>query len=507
MKHPCVATSILIFIAAFAFPATAQIVSAGDVHLPKKLAKKPLGRTSDYSASLAGAGLPGLSEVTTDDSFTAIGLGYDPMTGDVTDAPCVTGAIKDVPVPEGRFRFDRVTDERSMAKVTGQSIGIQAMFKAVSLGGGTSSTDSTMFNSVEQYGRIYARLVKFSKRIGPVTWTDDAKKWLNQGVQSGDFSKFFANCSTTYIRTVHAGFTLDSTLHFKLTDTSRSNASAKSLSAGVGNFFGGSGSFCEAQTDINKLATVEMKAYSKGVDLLPSAPGGSPVPPAPPSGAAAAKMVTDSPPTPPSPAAPAAPAASVSTSCTASAEPGKPASPPTRLQTLVEYYNDGFRRAVQTAEGSHAKPLYIEIVPYFAASLKGLDGAENLPTWPDLITMAVLDKQDLYDDLLATLSEIGFATDVQKDGSTVLSNFYKDTPEEVEKKKIQATKDLKAFQGAVAECKSLAMGKERVSNPDPSGPAGTVSAVDLCQDTLNKSLTEQTVAQAKLTRNYNDPKP
>ncbi len=215
--------------------------------------------------------------------FASLGRGYNPFTGKL-GIVCVVPVSQDEELAgsEPYVFMHTVSDEKSMAQASANSVSASGMFKFVSAGVGTSSTNSSMFNSVERYGRVYARIATKITDRHDVKWSPEAEQLL----KDRKLTEFLQTCGTRYVRTVYAGHLLDETVYFKLNEDSHSMGSSTSLSIGVAKIFGGSASFCDAQTNLNTYSSVDLQSYGVGVLSLPTLPaqeGGAPAPaPAPP---------------------------------------------------------------------------------------------------------------------------------------------------------------------------------------------------------------------------------
>lgn len=486
-------------------PASGQEFGAGGVtvsRLPSRPAtSQPKGAGTLSATVLKSTVVPTptdtLAEVPTSDAFATVGRGFDPATGRILDIVCVEGVEEDHTLGDGtlvRADMRLVADERSHGGASGSSVGFSAMVKAVSFGFGTSTSQANMFNSVDQYARIYSRVATVGTERRNVRWSRDARQLLRTNL-----AEFLKQCGTRYVRAVYAGHLLDTSVHFMLNRTSKSTSDATGLSIGVANLFSVSGAVSDADASMNQTATARLIHNGRGALSIPPAPGI-----APPGGRAAAggQPQAERPgdlPSPPSgqpapdPAKPqdaGGPSSSAGSSSSAAA--GALEQPTSPLATVMNYYNTGFIQAVTADKKKSALPLYIVADRY--VDKNALSGRELVPIWADDLMAAVGAKQGTYDELITAISNLQDA--LAPGPSPRINVFYVDTVEVARTKQTAAKQLLVDFQKAVKTCQTLlAAGKERTAD-------GT-SAVDACQRALDGSLTDSKVANVMLSRKFN----
>jgi hypothetical protein len=475
----------------------AQEFGAGGVTVSRPAAPPDKAKSRGTSPLSAVVPTPAetLAEIPISDAFATVGRGFDPATGRILDIVCVEGTEADHSLGEGTIvKADMrvVSDEKSHANASGSSVGFSAMIKAVSFGFGTSSSEASMFNSVDQYARIYSRIATVGTERRNVRWSADARRLLQTNM-----AEFLKQCGTRYVRAVYAGHLLDTSVHFMLNKEVQTSADAAGLSIGVQNLFSVSGAVSDADASLNQLASARLIHHGRGTLSLPPAPSiappaGDAVPAFPP---AAQAPADPAPPAGQSPAdtanPPQAGGPSSSAGSSSSAAAGAPPTPVSPLAILMNYYNTGFAAAVAADKKKSALPLYIVADRY--VDKYGLSGSKSVPIWADTLMAAVAAKRETYDDLVTAISNLRDAL-APRPTSRIMT-FYVETADVAKGKQATAAQILADFQAAVKTCQALlAAGNERTAN-------GT-AAVDVCQRALDTSLTSAKVAEVTLTRKF-----
>ena len=376
---------------------------------PKAATIKPApGKPSILGGTTAIPPLVPLEEVATDDAFASVGRGFDPITGRVLDIVCVEGTETDWTMPAGatktKAHYDTATSDRSHQSVSSSAVSVSALIKVVSLGFGTSSSSSSMFNSVDQTGRLYSRIAVQGVERRNVKWSDRAD-WLLRN----NLPEFLKQCGTRYVRAVYSGHLFDDTVTFRLRQDQEGAASANSLSLGVGKIFSASAAFADAQTKLDAIADTRVEHYGRGVLAVPPAPGANVGP----------------------------------------------------VENEFAYYNTGFLTAVTANPTKGALPLWIEADRYVDKDM--LPNRGRIPVWTDQIIAAVLGKTDVYNDLVTAISDLKYAL---TPGPIERLKFYDGvTADQARDKQKVAADMLAAFQKAVVRCQELSTAGVEIPSP------------------------------------------
>lgn len=163
------------------------------------------------------------------------------------------------------------------------------------------------------------------------------------------------------------------------------------------------------------------------------------------------------------------------------------------METLINYYNNGFISAVTAAGDKGALPLYIIVDDYW--SKNNLPGTSKIPIWAETVMQVVTSRSDLLDELINDVSDLRYA--LKPGAVNRLTTFYVDPNGEAPSKLRDAEGYLQALEGAMAYCKKMLDGGKEVL-------ADGRTVVDACEKGLAGSVPLDKVANLRLPRNYDN---
>lgn len=439
-------------------------------------------------------------QVITDDVFADVGRGYNPITNKIGSVTCVEGTEPDHELGKGTIPRSDISvydDVNSHQRSSGSSFGFSAIVKAAQIGFGSSEARGQYFNKVEKFARIWARVATVGKERRNVKWNPKAEKWL-----VNDTEKFLDQCGTHYVRAVFSGHLLDMWVRFTLDEDHLAMADAKAVSIGVPKIFGASIGSSDAEAGVSQHSTASLKSHGLGAFALPPASGTLPASGGGAGASASAQAGTTAPgqsAPKPGEAAPApAPAAPPIAPTPAPAAAVSPTTANSQIQVLLDWYNNGYVKAVEAADKASALPLYILVEDYH--SKDNLPHTSRIPYWTLDAMEKVSAKAEIFDNLTTIISDIKWAL---TEGSTErYSVFYqKDDGQAVDeayaKDKLKTAEGLfKKLRTAILDCNDLM--KSGMENQ----PDGTATS-KACEDKLDASVSDEEVLRARLKRKYN----
>jgi len=488
--------------------AAAQAIDARDVSIPRAV------------GGLFGGPIIKLDKIRTEEMRATIGRGFNAITGEILPTVCVKSKEPVKPLEPGtrsELFFRSVRDSRTNQTASESTFSLGALIKEVSLGFGHSSTASNYFNRVDGFGRIRAQIaVQGSFIVGQIGWSDDAYSLI----KDKDRNKLFLQqCGTYFVREVYAGHLMDEWVKFTLQNDMSTRTNGNALSLGVGKVFSAALGGGDAASKVSCYADVTFRHEGLGVLAVPpigvtsgaattpgqtvAAPASGPAPATPAAGetspapATPAEEAPTGPPKPPEVPKPKLPGEPVA-GC--SQLDGKSV-----LQATIDYYNNGFRSAVASADIKAAQPLYIVVDQYNAPEFD-LPYKSRVPVWTDGLVQTVARSTDNYHDLISAISDLNFAIEdgpVDRLGVFYQPPLEKDTSttpateivgKDAAKIKLRRANDMfDSYTKAVQKCRDLAFGPEKI---------GDEFVVDICRNQLNSALNPDLIDKISLVRNY-----
>jgi hypothetical protein len=394
---------VFVFVSVFVCSARAQLITIDKAHLPTK---PPLTKPNRYKVKTQARSRESLSTMSAmvagpipvDQPVVVLGQGYNALTGDILPEVCVdktredvsfghVGSAKDVEY------IDVTSNMATHQSSTGESAGFNVTYKLISVGADVGATSTSYFNSIDQFARIYKRLITSGQVRISGDWSQDGWTAIH-----GTLANFSRICGTHYVSAVYYGSYVDRTIRFKLHDDQYSSASRGSFNIGVANLFKVGASSASSQTSIDSASSINSFGNADGVVVPPPV-----IDPHDVSG----------------------------------------------VVGLANFARRDYPAAIASRPLEQGDLLMIEITPYYQL---GSYGTNTLPQWPDEIRTAIEDRMPLYELFLTQISDLNFALSLQP---TQLTSAYAETTATLGTKLQLANSYRDGFRAAAKACVDL----------------------------------------------------
>ncbi|MCJ2068974.1 hypothetical protein MKK75_09190 [Methylobacterium sp. J-030] len=381
-----------------------------------------------------GVKVQGGSDIPPPKLSVALGQGYDIIKNALRGDCVVQNGHDHSDGRKGAAQFDveyinTVSDMQSYDKVSQQSATFSFTYKLFSAGLDDDMHTETSFSSVNQFARLYRRIITKIETRNDGAWSDTAQKIANKDLsKAATRTEFMDVCGTHFVSAIYRGDVVDQTIHFTLKKDKYEKDSKLKLSAGLTGLFNAGYSNNDAETKINEVATyIATRNGDQGLI-------------------------------------------------------GKNAPDPNKTGGILEaarYIHSTYSDQVAAAEPDQSAIIGVDVQPYWRFALKG---RENFGRWQDVAFDSLKARQPTFERLLSAMGDLSFALSITDPAKRAI--FYKDVEDTLKAKLILAAKIKKSFESAAATCYRAALG---TSEADATAKCGADLTAALPPDEVDST--------------------